>query len=114
MGLQNIIDYRAADILQPDVTVVGGVTELVKVVNIAIAQGFTVMPHAFPEWHLHLACAIPEVSLLEYFEIGSDILNLEMIFKTFPEAKNGFLECSDKPGLGFEINEEKVHRYKLL
>ena len=113
-GFQNIIDYKAADILQPDVTVVGGVTELVKVVNIAIAQGFTVMPHAFPEWHLHLACALPEVNIIEYFDIGSDIINIEKIFKTFPEAKNGYLECPDKPGLGFEIDEEKVRGYKIL
>jgi D-arabinonate dehydratase len=112
-AFQQMIDSHVADILQPDVTVLGGITEWVKVANIAAVQGITVVPHAFYEIHVHLACALPEVNLIEYFEVETDAINIDKIIVDPPKAENGWLKCAEKPGLGFDVDEEKVRHYKI-
>ena len=112
-AFQSIIDSKAAKILQPDVTVIGGVTEFLKVAHQALAQGITVVPHAYSELHIHLACALPQIDIIEYFEPNSDIVNINKILNNSSIAENGYLMCADEPGLGFKVDESKIDFYKI-
>lgn len=113
-AFQNIIDNKAADIFQPDVTVIGGVTEFLKVANQALTQGIPIVPHAYSELHVHLACALPQINMIEYFGPGSDVVNIEQILIGSCVAENGYLKCPEEPGLGLGVDEDKVEFYKVV
>ena len=48
-------------LLRADATVCGGITEFLRVAAVAAAHGRLVSPHVFPEVHVHLAAALPNV-----------------------------------------------------
>ena len=58
-GFKELISRGGADIVQPDVGRVGGVTEWMKVAHLAHSFDLPVAPHSVQLVHLHLACATP-------------------------------------------------------
>lgn len=111
-GFKNLIDTRAADILQPDVTVLGGITEWLKVIPIIHAGSITVVPHAYHGLHIHLACAQPGIELIEYFDPETDAGNIEEhLYVDPPRLSGGSLDCPVNPGI--ELNEELLEFYKI-
>src|SRR5262249_23607011 len=60
------LDRGAADILQPDVTRMGGLTAWLKVASLAQIHHRPVSPHVMPEIGVHLACGLPHVQAVEY------------------------------------------------
>lgn len=80
-GFKELISRGGADIVQPDVGRVGGVTEWLKVAHMAHAFNLPVAPHAYQVIHLHLACATPNLKVVEYLsqtEEGDRILVLRV------------------------------------
>ncbi len=74
-----LIHDRAADILQPDVGVVGGVSEYLRIAHAAETFDLPLAPHWHANLHAHLADAIPGTSTIEYFELADDIYNFETL-----------------------------------
>src|SRR5262245_39544707 len=111
-GFREIVERGAADILQPSITKVGGISEFKKIAALAQAANLPIAPHSFYfgpglAATLHVAAtfggALP-------VEIGTG--ELETPFLTRPlEARDGWIEVPSGPGLGVEINEEAVRRY---
>ena len=66
-------NLRAADILQPDATVVGGVGEWLKVAHMAAAFDVPIAPHYNWDIHTQLVAGIPNGLFIEYFVRGSDV-----------------------------------------
>ncbi|HSR13361.1 MAG TPA: mandelate racemase/muconate lactonizing enzyme family protein, partial [Thermodesulfobacteriota bacterium] len=73
-GFRDLIETRAADILQPDVAVVGGVTEWMKVAAPASAYDLPVASHYFHDVHVHLMASAPNALIAEYFPLDLDIM----------------------------------------
>jgi L-alanine-DL-glutamate epimerase-like enolase superfamily enzyme len=111
-GFKELISQGGADIVQPDVGRVGGVTEWMKVAHMAHAFNLPVAPHAVQLVHLHLACATPNLKVVEYLGVSEET---DRIFYTeFPEPKNGMWSpYPDRPGLGLELNPHAVERYSV-
>ena len=114
-GFRDIIDAKAAQILQPDAGVVGGVSEWMKVAHLADAHDLPVAPHWNADMHVHLVAAVPNGLTVEYFHLDEDIYNFERIVD--PEnrlvAVNGKIKVPDRPGLGVIFNQEAVERYRI-
>jgi len=110
-GFKNLIDYRVADILQPDVTVLGGVTEWLKVVSLINVNNITIAPHAYHALHIHLACAQPGINLIEYFDPETDAGNIESCFINPPKVNDGYIECPSNPGI--DIDEGLLEKYRI-
>ena len=112
-GFRELIARGGADIVQPDVGRVGGVTEWLKVAHLAHAFNLPVAPHAYQLVHLHLACATPNLKIVEYlgFTEGGD----KLIYKEFPQPdKEGMWSpYPDKPGLGLELDPAAVKKYAV-
>jgi len=108
-----LIDTRAADILQPDVTVVGGVSEWTKVAALAGASHLPVAPHYFPEVHAHLAAAYPNTVYVEYFYPDADIISFDELLEEPLKPRDGRLRVSERPGVGLELNDAAVARYRV-
>lgn len=109
-----LIAGPAADILQPDAGVLGGVTEYLRVAHAAELHDLPVAPHWHANLHVHLAAATRCLAV-EYFSPGKDIYNFETLLTADSrlEAIGGQLIVSDRPGLGIELDPEAVERYRI-
>ena len=105
------------DIIQPDVSHAGGITECKKIISMAEAFDVAAAPHC-PLGPIALAAClqvdatchnafIQEQSLKIHYNQGSDLLDY-LVDKTVFEYHDGFVKIPDGPGLGIEMNEEFV------
>ncbi|MCC6179679.1 MAG: mandelate racemase/muconate lactonizing enzyme family protein [Chloroflexi bacterium] len=109
-GFKELISRGGADIVQPDVGRVGGVTEWMKVAAMAAAFNLPVAPHAVQLVHLHLACATPNLKVVEYLGFSDE--TDRVWYTEFPEQKDGMWSpYPDRPGLGLELNPDAVRKY---
>jgi L-alanine-DL-glutamate epimerase-like enolase superfamily enzyme len=111
-GFKDLISQGGADIVQPDVGRVGGITEWMKVAHLAHAFNLPVAPHAVQLVHLHLACATPNLRVVEY--LGTAEQTDKIWYTDFPEPKDGMWSpYSDRPGLGLELDPTAVRKYAV-
>lgn len=111
-GFRDLITGGGADIVQPDVVRVGGVTEWMKVAHMAEAFNLQVAPHMAQLVHMHVCCAIPNLKAMEYANmyLAAD----EVWYTEFPTQKDGFLTpYHDKPGLGLELDPYSVEKWSV-
>ena len=100
------------DIVQPDVGRVGGVTEWLKVAHMAHAFNLPVAPHAVQLVHLHLACATPNLKVVEY--LNTALETDRVWYAEFPEPRNGMWSpYPDRPGLGLELDPYAVEKWSV-
>lgn len=105
---------RALDIVQPDVTKVGGISEERRIAWMAQEHGIRFIPHG---WNtavglaadLHLASAFPGTDMVEYLT-GSPFID-ELSANAFQLDSDGMLAISDRPGLGLELDRDAVKKY---
>ncbi|QEK53090.1 galactonate dehydratase [Pedobacter aquae] len=106
-----------ADIIQPDLSHAGGITECKKIFSMAEAFDVAVAPHC-PLGPIALAAClqvdatsynafIQEQSLGIHYNQGSDILDY-IVDKNVFKYEDGYVKIPDGPGLGIEINEDHV------
>jgi L-alanine-DL-glutamate epimerase-like enolase superfamily enzyme len=110
-----LIESRAADILQPDVGVVGGVSEYLRVAHAAESFDLPVAPHWHANIHAQLAAALPGTLTIEYFALADDVYNFEALVteESRLRVEGGQIVLSDRPGIGIELDEDAVARYAL-
>ena len=84
-GFRELIAAGAADIVQPDVGRVGGVTEWLKVAHMAHGFNLPVAPHSVQLVHLHLACVTPNLKVVEY--MNTSLEGDRIWYTEFPQAK---------------------------
>ena len=107
----------AADIIQPDICVVGGLLEMRKIAAIAEAHYVTVAPHnpmgpLATAVNLHFCAAQPNFKILEYRLPLSERRPRRVKDPYLP--KDGYLELRpDRPGWGVEIDEDVLAHGRL-
>lgn len=108
-----------ADIIQPDLSHAGGITECKKIISMAEAFDVAAAPHC-PLGPIALAAClqvdatchnafIQEQSLGIHYNQGSDLLDYIVDNQVF-EYEEGFVKIPDGVGLGIEINEGHVRK----
>jgi len=112
---RDLIELRAADILQPDLAICGGITEAMRIGALAGAANLRLAPHLWagaPAFAagLHVAAASPAAHILEY-SLGANPMIHELVEERFP-VENGMLEIPDRPGLGITVRDDFVARYR--
>ncbi|MBM9593487.1 mandelate racemase/muconate lactonizing enzyme family protein [Roseitranquillus sediminis] len=100
----------AATILQTDAIVCGGITEFRRIAATAASHGLTMAPHAWHDVHAHLVAACENASYVEFMPDDS-IVNFRNIIDHQLELENGDLVLSDRPGFGFDFDEDKLARF---
>ena len=107
---QQIVEAGAAEVLQADAGVCGGVTEWRKIAATAASNNLAVAPHWLADLHVHLVAATPNATWVEYFP-DFTVLNIGRLFSTAPEVRPGGLALPEEPGLGVELDKEAVGRW---
>jgi len=111
-GFRALLDARAADIVQPDAAVCGGVTEWLRIASLAASAGVPVAPHWFSDLHVHLVCAAPNATWVEYFPDVS-VLNFWGITTEPVRARGGMISPPPRPGHGIAFDTEAVDRFAV-
>ncbi|HZF19715.1 MAG TPA: mandelate racemase/muconate lactonizing enzyme family protein [Burkholderiales bacterium] len=109
---KEILDKGAAQILQTDALVCGGVSEWRKIAATAASYGVTVCPHWFHDLHAHLVAATPNARYVEFFP-DDQVLNFRRLVDRQLKVEGGDLVLPTSPGLGFGFDERAVSRYAL-
>jgi L-talarate/galactarate dehydratase len=91
------VDGAAVDIVQPDACMVGGITEMLRVGELAAAHGLAFAPHHVTELHVHLAAALPSAIYVEYFPMLGGLLAHDL------GVADGEVLVPDRPGHGIEF-----------
>jgi L-alanine-DL-glutamate epimerase-like enolase superfamily enzyme len=104
------------DVIQPDISRVGGLTEAKRIAYMAHEANRVCVPHAFRTGVLvaaclHLIAAIPNSAFLE-FSVTDSTLRRELLVEPF-QVVRGRVAVPTKPGLGVEINPEAVKKYAI-
>lgn len=86
---------RAVSVVQPDLAMMGGITETLRVAQIAEYHGVSVSPHFLPSLFIHVAAATPAIRWMEDFPL------LEPLFETPTDMdENGNMTPPDVAGHG--------------
>jgi L-alanine-DL-glutamate epimerase-like enolase superfamily enzyme len=107
---KELIEKRAAAILQADAAVCGGITEFRKIAATAASFGVAMCPHWFHDLHVHLVAATPNAQYVEFFA-DDQVLNFRRLVDTQLEVRNGELVVPTTPGLGFRLREDALDQY---
>jgi L-alanine-DL-glutamate epimerase-like enolase superfamily enzyme len=99
--------HGAVDVVQPDVTRVGGITEMLRLITLAETAHRPVAPHLLPEISVHLACGLPQVTLVEWMPW------LTPAFVEPPVIVQGKIVPPPRPGLGLEIRTDYLEKYRI-
>jgi L-rhamnonate dehydratase len=104
------------DVIQPDISRVGGLSEAKRVAYMAHEVNRVCVPHAFRSGILvaaclHLIAAIPNSAFLE-FSVTDSALRRELLAEPF-KVVQGRVAVPTKPGLGIEIDPETVDKYAV-
>ncbi len=98
-GFQELLNRKAAHILQPDVTWCGGITDAIKICEMAKENGVPVLPHRGGEiWGLHVVVAM-QCRMAELV-FTQDAARSNSATVGEPDPQNGYLKILDKPGFG--------------
>ncbi len=115
-GFRELIRAGALDIVQPDASRCGGITEAKRVAELAQPAGLRVAPHTWSDAvavtaNAHLVASLPHGITVEVDQTGNPFIN-ELLVEPLT-VRDGQLLLSRAPGLGIELNPSVVERYRL-
>jgi len=109
---KELLDKKAAAILQSDAAVCGGVTEWRRIAALAAGYAIPLFPHWFHDLHAPLVAATPNARMVEYFP-DSQVLNFRDLLDRQLDFKDGRLWLHQQAGLGFGFDEAKLKRFAI-
>lgn len=110
---RDLIESQAADILQPDAAVVGGVSEWMKIAHAAATFSYPVAPHWNHDVHVHMAGAVANCIAVEWFDAEQDIVNFDRLLAEPMRPHGGFLTIPERPGIGLTIDWSAVEKFRV-
>ena len=116
LAFARLINETHVDVIQPDMSRCGGLTEAKKIATMAADANILCVPHAFKTGVLvaasiHLIAAIPHAPFLE-FSVTESAIRKELLVNPFKQ-KDGFVEVPQGPGLGIELNTGIIKKYGI-
>ena len=114
-GVRELITRGGLDVIQSDILIGGGYTGLLRIAALADAYHVKVAPHGaqYPDLNCHLVAAIPNGLMIpacprtEPYQIWSKLYRPEL------RVVEGYIQMTEKPGLGLEFDPDFVDRYRV-
>jgi len=111
-GFRDLLEKQGADIIMPDISKCGGLSECRKIANLAQIYYVPMAPHnnsgaLSTLADSHVCASIPNFLALEFHRFEDETWD-DTLLSDAPLIQQGHVVLSEKPGLGAEINEEFV------
>jgi D-arabinonate dehydratase len=111
-GCRDLVVQGRVNNLNVDVTIAGGVTEWRRIASLAAHFHVKMAHHEEAQVALHLLASIPHSLYVEIFpNPRRDPMWFELPVER-PRISKGFMELPTGPGLGLELNEEVIEKYR--
>merc|ERR1712130_1025286 len=106
-----LLEKNCCDVLQPDITWVGGITETRRVIALASAFNVPIIPHGSSVYSYHLQIAYPSCPLAEFLIMSPKADKIVPYFGDLfidePLPKDGYVTLDPKkPGFGITLNRK--------
>jgi L-rhamnonate dehydratase len=116
-GFRELIDRGHVDLVQPDVTRCGGITELLRIAELARGRGVETVPHAWKSGIIKAAslqcnAVLPDALFQEYC-ISDTPINQTLTRERLPLEAGGVVRIPTAPGIGVTLDDEVVERYRV-
>ena len=106
-GFREVLEKRAATILQPDLCHAGGITEVRLIAGMAEAFYATIAPHN-PLGPISLAAGVQVAASIPNFLCQEQVSLGEGYLKQPFVLREGYLDLPTGPGLGIELDENAL------
>ncbi|MGH7154446.1 MAG: mandelate racemase/muconate lactonizing enzyme family protein, partial [Acetobacteraceae bacterium] len=106
------LERRAADILNPDICAIGGITAMLDIAAMAQPQAVVMAPHNYNSVlagfaaTVHVCAVIPNFRIAEYFVNFRDAC--AAVAKQQIKVEDGWAELPDTPGLGIDVDADRL------
>jgi D-arabinonate dehydratase len=108
-----LVDSGAAPILQPDVTVCGGITEWLRIANYASAYDVPIAPHYNWNVHASLLAAVENGLWIEYFYRDMDVKVFDdVVADPLSPDDDGTIPLPETPGHGVTLDEDALQEFR--
>lgn len=112
-GFRDLIDSGAADVVNADAQILGGITEWLKCAHYAQAKHIAVAPHGDQEIHAQLVAAVPNGLIVEYYDNSLNRLKDVMFDRSLELNADGSISPFTSPGLGVELQDTRMEPYRV-
>ncbi|KAH3869139.1 L-rhamnonate dehydratase-like [Dreissena polymorpha] len=113
-GFKQLINSRCVDIVQPDITWLGGITEARRVVAMAAAHDTLVIPHGSSVYSYHLQYAFSNCPVAEYINLSPKADKIVPyfggLFTDEPLPADGFIDLPNRAGFGVTLCRDTLKR----
>src|SRR5262245_12712702 len=113
------LERGGVDVVQPNIGRGGGLTEIRRIADLCELHGAQVVPHGWKTGITsaagrHFQAACPAAPLFEYISprVFDSPLRRELVSPE-PVISEGFMDLPTAPGLGLQLNEELVNRWRI-
>jgi len=107
LGMRDILESGAVDVLMPDLQRIGGLTEMRRVAALALAYEIPISTHIFTEYSLCIAGCEPNCISVEHMPWCTDLFNEEM------ELADGMITIPERAGTGFSFDKAAIKRFSV-
>lgn len=116
-GFRELMDRAHVDLVQPDVTRCGGITETLRIAALAHARGVATVPHAWKSGiikaaSLHCDAVMPDGIWQEYCVADTPIAKA-LTVQRLPIEEDGCVAVPSGPGLGVDIDEDVLESLRV-
>ena len=111
--ISQLIAVAGVDYIQPSITKIGGVSAMRRIAAMAHRAGVKIAPHS-PYFGpgliatIHFAASLPQRPTIERFYLDLEASPLGALV----EAPPGFMRVPNGPGLGIDVDETVLHKYR--
>ncbi|HVM69407.1 MAG TPA: mandelate racemase/muconate lactonizing enzyme family protein [Gaiellaceae bacterium] len=116
-GFRELVDRAHVDVLQPDVTRCGGITETLRIAELGRERGLRTVPHAWKSGiikaaSLHVNAVLPGDALQEYC-VADTPINTRLTRERLPLEPDGCVAVPREPGLGVTLDPDVLEELRV-
>src|SRR6202035_2236872 len=109
------LSRRAADILNPDICAIGGISALLDISVMAQPQAVVMSPHNYNSPLVGLAATVHVSAVIPNFKITEYFVNFEGVCRDIATSgltvKDGWIDLPTIPGLGIDLDVERLRAH---
>ena len=107
LGMRDILESGAVDVLMPDLQRIGGLSEMRRVAALALAYEIPISTHIFTEYSLCIAGSESNCISVEHMPWCTALFNEQM------ELTDGMITIPQRPGTGFSFDKAAIKRFSV-